>query len=235
MIKAILFDLDGTLLPMEADLFGKTYFKELTDYFGQLGYEKAGLLKSIGKGIAAQVRNDSDRTNEEVFWEVMFSIYGDKIRNDLPYFEKFYIEKFDDVKRSCGFTERSKEIIELVKTKGVKIILATNPVFPRIATEKRVAWAGLDKDDFDYITTYENSKRCKPRPVYYEEILEKHSLLPSECLMIGNDTLDDIAAMKIGIKTFILTDCLINNQNIDLSDIPHGSHDDLIDFINSHF
>jgi HAD superfamily hydrolase (TIGR01549 family) len=200
-----------------------------------LGYEKAKLLKSIGRGISAQVKNDSDKTNEEVFWEEMFSIYGDKIRNDLPYFEKFYIEKFDDVKRSCGFTERSREIIDLVKSKGVQIILATNPVFPRIATEKRVAWAGLDKDDFDYITTYENSSRCKPRPIYYEEILEKNSLLPSECLMIGNDTLDDIAATKIGIKTFILTDCLINNQNIDLSDIPHGSHDDLIDFINSHF
>ena len=235
MIKAILFDLDGTLLPMDADLFGKTYFNDLTQYFYSLGYEKAKLLKSIGRGISAQVKNDSDKTNEEVFWEEMFSIYGEKIRNDLPYFEKFYIEKFDDVKRSCGFTERSREIIDLVKSKGVKIILATNPVFPRIATEKRVAWAGLDKDDFDYITTYENSSRCKPRPIYYEEILEKNSLLPSECLMIGNDTLDDIAATKIGIKTFILTDCLINNQNIDLSDIPHGSHDDLIDFINSHF
>ena len=63
------------------------------------------------------------------------------------------------------------------------MVLATNSIFPRIATENRIRWAGLEPDDFALITTYENSTYCKPNPAYYREVLGKLGLEAEECLV----------------------------------------------------
>ncbi len=118
-----------------------------------------------------------------------------------------------------------------LKNDGFRLILATNPIFPAAATESRIAWAGLDKEDFELYITYENSHFCKPNPDYYKEITERLSLDPAECLMVGNDTLEDAAAEKIGIRFFLLTDCMINKNNTDVSAYPHGGFEELTAFI----
>lgn len=100
-----------------------------------------------------------------------------------------------------------------------------------MATESRIKWAGLDKADFELYTTYENSHYCKPSPAYYGEILEKLSLEPAECLMVGNDASEDGAAQELGIKVFLLTDCLINKKGIDINAYPHGSFKELSEYI----
>ena len=108
------------------------------------------------------------------------------------------------------------------------MILATNPIFPSIATLQRVSWAGLDKDNFSLITTYENSTYCKPNPKYYEEIIQKMNLDPSECIMVGNDAIEDIAAGVTGMKVYIITNNLLNGDKVDISKYPHGNFDDFI-------
>ena len=111
------------------------------------------------------------------------------------------------------------------------MVLATNPIFPRIATENRIRWAGLGPDDFALITTYENSTYCKPNPAYYREILEKLGRKAEECLMVGNDVVEDGAAQRLGIPVFFLTPCLINPQGKDISAIPHGGFDELAAYL----
>ncbi|MCR5720084.1 MAG: HAD-IA family hydrolase, partial [Lachnospiraceae bacterium] len=113
-----------------------------------------------------------------------------------------------------------------------KVILATNPLFPRTAVLSRMGWAGVKEEDFEHITTYENSTYAKPNPGYYTEILEKINANPEECLMVGNDAVEDTAAKKAGIDVFILTDCLINPNNEDINELPHGSFEDLGEFLN---
>ena len=110
-------------------------------------------------------------------------------------------------------------------------MLATNPLFPAIATESRIRWAGLNKDDFELYTTYENSCFCKPNLDYYREILSRLGLQPEECLMVGNDVGDDMVARELGMQVFLLTDCLINKTNADLSQYPHGGFDELMAYI----
>ncbi len=83
-------------------------------------------------------------------------------------------------------------------------------------------WAGLDPADFEYLTSYENSRYCKPNPAYYTEICEKLRLSPSDCIMVGNDAREDLAARKAGLDVFLLTPCLINRENADISLVPHG-------------
>ena len=114
------------------------------------------------------------------------------------------------------------ELIEKLKARGIRCVLATNPVFPGSATYQRIGFAGLEKEDFAYITVFENSSFCKPNPAYYREIMAKLNLTAEECLMVGNDAHEDVAAKEAGLPVFLLTDCLINSKNVDLDPIPHG-------------
>lgn len=55
-IKAVLFDLDGTLLPMDQDEFVKAYFGLLAKRLAPLGYEVEKLYQVLWKGVAAMVK-----------------------------------------------------------------------------------------------------------------------------------------------------------------------------------
>ena len=116
---------------------------------------------------------------------------------------------------------------------GFALILATQPIFPAIATETRMKWAGLDQNDFLLYTTYENSSYSKPNPAYYLQILDKIGASPSQCLMVGNDATEDLIAETLGMKVFLLTNCLINKENKDLSGYPQGDLDALLHYIQS--
>ena len=230
-IKTVLFDLDGTLLPMEQEKFIKTYLKRITTRLAKSGYDPRQLAGVILAGTEKMVANDGTISNEEVFWRAFESVYGENSRADEPKFNDFYVEEFDLVKESCGYTPKARECIKKLKESGKRLVLATNPLFPAIATEKRMAWAGLDREDFELYTTYENSSYCKPNVKYYEEILSKIGASPEECLMVGNDALEDMIAEKLGMKVFLLTDCLINKENKDTSVYPNGSFEELMTFI----
>lgn len=231
MIKNILFDLDGTLLPMDQDKFANGYFSRLVKKLAPLGYEPQKTVDGIWAGTAAMVKNDGGITNEEAFWLKFEEFFGKEALCDKPVFDEFYRNEFNDVKSDCGFNPDADKTVKELKEKGFKLILATNPIFPAVATESRIKWAGLDKGDFELYTTYENSHYCKPNPAYYGEILENLSLDPSECLMVGNDVIEDGAAQKLGIKVFLLTDCLINKKGIDINAYPHGGFKELLKYI----
>ncbi len=232
-IKAVLFDLDGTLLPMDQEVFIKAYFKGLAKRMMPYGYDPEKLPKSIMEGTVCMIKNDGTKTNEEVFWEKFAQIYGEESLKNKPIIDDYYINEFAKVQEVCGFSLKAKQVVELVKAHGYIPILATNPIFPSIATQNRTKWAGLDIDDFAYFSTYENSHYSKPNKKYYLEILEKFGLKTTECLMVGNDMTDDILpATTLGMKVFVLTDHLINTW-IDVSVYPHGNFDDLINYINN--
>ena len=86
-------------------------------------------------------------------------------------------------------------------------------------------------DDFEIITTYENSRHCKPNPDYYREILSKRGLKPEECAMVGNDVGEDMIAETLGMRVFLLTPCLINKTGTDISRYPNGGFPELLEFI----
>ena len=132
--KAVLFDLDGTLLPMDQDIFTKTYFGELVKKLVPLGYEPDSVISAIWAGVKAMVLNDGAIYNEEAFWNEFTRILGEKALNDKPVLDEFYRVDFDKVKSSCGYSPESKEIVDKLKEKGVRVVLATNPLFPSVAT-----------------------------------------------------------------------------------------------------
>ena len=230
-ITTVLFDLDGTLLPMDQDEFVRSYFKLLAKKVAPLGYDPASLIDNIWAGTAAMVKNDGSRKNEEAFWAQFAKFYGDKVYDDIPVFDKFYAEEFNLAKDVCGFAPNAKKIVDGLCERGFEVVLATNPIFPPVATLSRISWAGLSAESFSLITNYSNSSYCKPNPKYYQEILSKIGKAPEECLMVGNDVEEDMVAQSLGMKVFLLTDCIINKKDRDISVYPHGGFDDLAEYL----
>ncbi len=231
MIKVVLFDLDGTLLPMDQDVFVNEYFGRLAKKLTPHGYEPQELIKNIWAGTKAMIKNPGEKLNEEVFWDCFASLYEKDVRADIALFDEFYRVDFDSVKEVCGFTPMAAKAVKLIKDMGFRIALATNPIFPAVATEARMRWAGLDREDFELYTTYENSRYSKPYPAYYTAICESLGVRAEECLMVGNDVRDDMIASTLGMKVFLLTDCLINKKDVDISQFPNGGFEELIAYI----
>ena len=234
MLKAVLFDLDGTLLPMDQATFMKDYFGRLMGRLAPLGYTPEVFLAAMKAGITAMTVNDGSRTGEEAYWEAYTAVSHTDLSKELPILDVFYNTEFDEVSAVCGHNPKAAELVHALQAKGIRVILATNPLFPRIATQKRIRWAGLQPEDFEFYTTFEDIGYCKPNPDYYREVLRRGGLDASDCLMVGNDVAEDMmAGAKVGLRGFLLTDCLINTPNADIHDYPHGSFDELNAHINS--
>ena len=230
-IKTVLFDLDGTLLPMNQEIFTNAYFKGISDKVQPLGYEPMTLTSTIWAGTAAMVKNDGSTTNEQAFWNTFVKTYGEQSRKDIPSFNEFYSTDFQKIKEVCGYQPKAAAIVRRLQKLGVRVILATNPIFPKVATDSRIRWAGLSPDDFELITTYENSTHCKPNIEYYRDIISTLNLEAQNCLMVGNDVDEDMIATELGMQAFLLTDCLINKHNKDISLYSYGDFDTMIEYI----
>ncbi len=225
-MKTILFDLDGTLLPLSMDNFRKVYFPLLVKKGIELGIDKDKMKMGVMGGLKAMAENDGSRTNEETFWQCFETATGVAKQTVEKDFESFYNNEFLALKDVCTETDISRKIVDVLKQKGYKLILATNPILPLNAAKNRMAFVGLKPSDFEYITGFENSTYCKPNVNYYAEILEKNNLNAEDCLMVGNNVLEDMVAEKLGLETFLVTDVLENEFNLDYSKYNQGSLED---------
>lgn len=182
MLKAVFFDLDSTLLPMDEEKFMGIYLHSLYNYVKSLGFEENKFAKDIFTGVKIMMTNDGSRTNEEAFWSFFKAQYGKDIVNHIDLFESYYKTDFKLTKGACEPNELAKKIVCFVKENGLLCILSTNPLFPIVANETRLGFIGLATNDFDYITSYENSSYCKPNPKYFEALLNKFHLSASEVI-----------------------------------------------------
>lgn len=231
MISTILFDLDGTLLPLDMDDFIKKYFGELSIKFKNF-FQPQELTKLVWESTEYMVRNtDKGKTNEDTFFEDFYSKVSHKSEEINPLFDDFYINDFPRIKAVASQSQEMIDSINLLKLKGYELVVATNPLFPKQAILHRIEWAGLNKDDFLFITSFEEMHYCKPHIQFYEEVLEKIDRKPMECMMVGNDVEEDMIAKKIGIKTYLIENHIIQRSK-DMSMVDHcGKYEDFYKFV----
>lgn len=231
-MNTFIFDLDGTLLPMPSqEMFLDTYMNALSKKIQTQGLAPQAIVKAVWTSTGSMLNNDGTKTNEQRFWESFSNLVGEGAMDLEPVFESFYRNEFIEAKATTYHQPLATKCISLLKEKGYQVVLATNPLFPQIATYTRMEWAGLNPEDFERITTYENSSFCKPNLEYYTEILNQIHKSPEECIMIGNDVKEDMCAAKLGMDTFLLKDCLICSEGEDLSRYQQGDFNDLYSFI----
>ncbi len=205
MIKTILFDLDNTLLGNDMDDFIPRYF-QLCGQFAQRHMPQDEFLQSLMLASRSMIKNtDPELTNNEVFWKdfgALTGLDGDAIYAD---FDHFYRSDFEQLQEVTVYKPVAAQLMDNCFQQGLKVVIATNPMFPRIAVEARLSWAGVPVADYPYdlVTTMENMHATKPHEAYYREILEEIDCLPSEALMVGDDGTRDIEpASKLGLYTY---------------------------------
>ncbi|MDD3363910.1 MAG: HAD family hydrolase [Syntrophomonas sp.] len=233
MFEAILFDLDGTLLDIDMGFFLPKYFGEMGRKAVSQGYlDPKRLVDQLLLSTDVMINDLSpETTNEETFMQDFLSnLEADELEM-RAFFDEFYLSGFPRLQEYCSPFGGVPEMMAGVFERGIKTVIATNSVFPLRAIQSRLDWAGVGKFPYELITSYENMHYCKPHPQYYQEIVQCIGADPSKCLMVGNDTQEDLAAGMIGIKTFLVEDRLIDNGNSPYHPDWQGSLQDLFQFI----
>ena len=229
-VKTILFDLDGTLLPMDLDIFIKKYFQALTRRFAdKMDPEK--FIEDLNISTMAMIKSeDSKRTNQEIFIEDFFERVPLDKEEAMPEINEFYLTEFPKLKDKINLNLdnwKVKQLMDAVFASGYDVVIATNPIFPKEAIEERLRWIGLEDYDYKLVTSYEEMHFCKPNPKYFQEICDKIGAEPSECLMVGNDMEEDLPASLLGMKTFIVEDFVIDRETGKFNPDYRGSLEDL--------
>lgn len=205
MIKAIFFDLDGTLLPLKDSEFSAVYVKLLVTKLAKHGYEPSKMVTNIQELMKLMYANDGSKTSEEVFLDLFTKEYGNKVYEDAELYNSFYKNEFRELKTICGENKLAKDIVKYAKDKAGLVVLATNSLLPHEAVKTRISFLDLTSDDFDYISKYETLHCTKPNPNFFNEILDELHLLPEEVIMFGNNAHEDgLCALQAGIRTYLV-------------------------------
>lgn len=203
-MKALLLDLDDTLLLNDMETFAAHYFKALLAKTRKVCPAEL-FMASLEAAMRAMFYNDgTDGTNAEVFAREFFPRIGRSPEELMPLFEEFYAQDFEALRQHTTVLPEARVLVELAFAKGYQVAIATQPMFPLVAIKARLRWAGVGAEEFpyDFIASYETMRACKPHPHYFASILERLGRLPGECLMVGDSPDSDMAAGKLGIKTF---------------------------------
>ena len=213
--QAILFDLDGTLLPMELEPFAKIYFGALAKELAPFGLTPETLFKPFWAATKAMMVNTTGKTNADVFWETFSGLTGVQRETVEPICDAFYSTGFQAARAATLANPLAKEAVRVAREKADKVVLATNPLFPMAGQKTRLSWLDLSPEDFDLVTCYTSDRHCKPNPAYFVDVCERLSLDPRQCLMIGNDDREDMhCASSLGMDCYLVTDCrLIDKEN----------------------
>ena len=214
MIKVVCFDLDGTLLPMDQGRFIKGYIEALAAKVASVTPAQPFINALLEATAAMVMQPEAGQKNEERFWRHFYRRLPLPPGKLEPLVNEFYRQEFDSLQNVTCVAAAAAEAVKTVKKAGRTAVLATNPLFPRLAVEKRLAWAGVALEEFAHITTYESEYYCKPDVRYYQDVLARQNVLPEECLMVGNDVEEDLVAGTIGVQTVLVTDCLINAKGL---------------------
>ena len=191
MIKAVIFDLDNTLID-----FWK--MKHMCC--------EAAISSMIDAGL---------KTNKKKALKLLFELYDEYGLEDPKIFQKFLKETMNKVdtkilahgvvayrKVKFGFLEpypHVHHVLLKLKQKGTKLAIVTDA--PKIKAWIRLASMKIG-DYFDVVVAFEDTKQRKPSNLPFEAALKELKVKPQECLMVGDWPERDIAgARKLGMKT----------------------------------
>lgn len=210
MIKAILLDLDDTLLGNPPDTFMRGYMGMLRNFLGgRLGTDDR-VLQGLKTGVMAVARSRDPYASN---WDTFFAAFEPVLTVERAAFDAAMDEFYRDIYPHLAATVQpraaARPLVEGLLARGLRVAVATNPYFPRTAVEQRLAWAGVPVDEvaLAHVTVLENSHFAKPDPAYFEEVLARLGVMPDEAVMVGDDWALDIApAALAGLNTWWISE-----------------------------
>ena len=209
VIRAVLFDLDDTLLRLNLTAFIARYVAGASRLLASAARMSPPALgvPYVRAFLAMDARDREDSlTNEQLYNKVFYEHTGipldDPVISDLiTYYEREIVPGFSGGIVSARPVPGAREAIETVHRLGLICALATNPTFSLTCDRARMGWANVSEEDFAVVSTYSNSTRCKPCTRYYQEFANQLGVRLDECLMVGNDAMRDIVRDGCGLRT----------------------------------
>ena len=219
-----LFDLDGTLLPMDTDYFLAQYVASVTPHFSHLVEPQLFARQLLQSSHAIMADNHGDKTNLDKFFADFLPKVNRTRAEVEPIFAHFYASAFSELRTYTSPSPLARDLVETALTAGYKVVLATNPLFSRRAVLERMSWANVADLPWSFIASNEDTHYCKPNPAYFGALLERLGAAPEDCIHFGNDLTEDMAARQVGIPVVMVTDYLVNRQHRPCTDVLyHGS------------
>ena len=202
-LRAVLFDLDGTLIDNDMDVFITHFLRRFAPH---LAHRVAPdrFVQSWLAALQVMLRNtDPTLTNQQVFDLNFYPRIG-ALRDDLlPIVQACYATSYRSLRSLVRPRPGARETIQAMMDAGLDVVVATNPIFPQVAIAQRLEWAGVSDLEFALVTSSENMHAAKPSLEYYQEIVDRIQRAPGECLMIGDDFINDIQpASRLGLRTY---------------------------------
>lgn len=204
MIRGILFDLDGTLLDIDLQRFLGRYFGALREATLSFASPETAdiVMEAVHRGTRAMMEPHPGTTNASAFAEEFQAASGTSFESVREVYDKFYADVFPTLSDDAMPAAGARRVVEVARGLGLRIAIATNPIFPRVAVEHRLAWAGMDDLELDVLTTYEHMLACKPHPEYFSQTADLIGVEPQHCMMVGDDRYLDMPAADIGMRTY---------------------------------
>lgn len=203
MLEAVLFDLDDTLVIADNDALMKEYFTRVAGLFAGVVAPRRLQQQIVDSTLYVLNSPDGHSTALELFADHFFTRL--ELPVDMSPFMEFYAGEYGELGRFTRPAPAAKEAVEFVLALGLKVAVATNPVFPRVAVERRLGWAGLEGIPWHLVTTAESMRYCKPHPQYFADVAGQLGVPPQACLMVGNDPHNDMPAAGAGMRTYLVT------------------------------
>lgn len=222
--KAIFFDLDGTLLPINMDEFLAHYYKKLREFCNQKNVDGDAVINAINLGVEAMMVDRDGRFNSERFWDVVEDAL-DENRDDIDEFlDEFYTTAYTKLGKDMVPNPAARQVLEMLSDKGYTLYLTTMPLFPLVGIVERLRWAGIDDYEiFDKITTFDNCHATKPDIAYFQENIDDSGLEPKDILVVGNNTEEDLSCIELGCDVYLILDYLINSNDFDVDSVKNGT------------
>jgi FMN phosphatase YigB (HAD superfamily) len=204
-IKAVLFDLDDTLLDNNMDRFLMGYFGRLAPHVAHLVPPDKFMPALLAATRAMVEHADTSITNQDAFIADFFPRVGRTVEEMMPVFADFYATRFGELRDLTRPMPEARAAVQAAFDAGCEVVVATNPLFPETAIRQRIEWAGVSDFPFRLVTSYEVMHACKPHARYYAEIVEYLGRRPDECVMVGDDPVNDMApAIQAGLQAYWL-------------------------------
>jgi FMN phosphatase YigB (HAD superfamily) len=210
MINTLLFDIDNTLILFNETDFFQTYLPAITAHFSDLMPE-ALFQERIVSASQLLLNNRGRKTNADFFLDAFSKGYEKNRTVFWRRFIDFYKTHFDQFQILIEPIKGTRAMLLKLYKMNLKLVIASHPIWPEEVQKKRLLWAGLDEIPFNHITHIENTTYCKPQLEYYQEICDTIGERPHNCLMVGNDPVNDMVSKKIGLLTYLTTDA----ENVD--------------------
>ena len=138
MIRAVLLDLDDTLLRNDMAGFLPTYLRSLGEALADL-VDPGRLAAEVMAGTRDMLVNqDPRRTLADCFAARFYPALGWNEPDMRPRLQDYYSRVFPQLQTLTAPMPGAVELVEALQQAGLELAIATNPLFPRLAVEHRL-------------------------------------------------------------------------------------------------